>query len=426
MNTPDAPVVRVQRCRVCGDDDWAEVHSFGLMPLANDFVDPASDPADDERYPLEVGVCRTCRLLSLRHAVDPERLFRDYAYETSESDTMDEHMGWVADECRRRFGLANASLVVEFGSNTGLQLRHFARLGMRVLGVDPARNLAETARANGVETWTDFFGEEVARRVRAQHGAAGLVLARHVFAHVDDLSDVLAGLRVLLGDSGVFAFEVPYLGDLLEGLQFDTIYHEHLSYFSLHTLEYLFRRNGMRLVDADRVHVHGGSLLVFAAPEQSGRGPSPTVADMLEHERTAGLTGAESFRNFTAGIGEAVTSLTSLVQRYTATGRTVAGYGAPAKGTTLLAACGLDSGNVSYCVDTTAAKQGRLTAGTRIPVRAPEEAGAAPPDCYLLLARTYREEILRNEKAYLEAGGAFVDPLPRPRLITVETLNSVT
>jgi novobiocin biosynthesis protein NovU/D-mycarose 3-C-methyltransferase len=410
-------VERITECRVCGTDDWLEVLSFGDTTLANGFVDPG-EPAPEPTYPLEVAVCWSCRLMSLMHVVDPEALFGDYVYTTSESDLIAEHMARVVASATRRAGLAPGDLVVEFGSNDGAQLALFAARGQRVVGVDPARNLAAAAEARGVPTVSDFFGERSAARVLETYGEAGLVLGRQCFAHIPNVHDVLRGATSLLAPDGLLVIEVPHVLHLLAENQFDTIFHEHVSYFSFGTLEYLFGRHGLRMVDVEEADVHGGSILVSAAFDGSPHTVSPSVGRMREREQQAGLYGDTAYREFADRARAIMEGLRTLVRGLVAEGASVAGYGAPSKGCALLEFCGLDSRDLVYVTDTTAGKQGRLTPATHIPVRSPNEAAADPPDYYLILAWNYADEILRKERAYLASGGRMIMPIPTPRVLT--------
>ncbi|MEU6083138.1 class I SAM-dependent methyltransferase [Streptomyces sp. NPDC047108] len=407
------PVRFVTACRVCGSERWQQVVSFGKVPLANGFLDADGSHEDEEAYPLEVISCRTCRLLSLTAVVDPQVLYRTYSYVTSGSETMARHLRTVVRLCGKRVDLAGGGLVVELGSNTGDQLLAFRAAGARILGVDPARNLAAIAVDRGVPTLPEYFDSATARAVADEHGKAALILGRHVFAHIDDVADVLAGVRELLAEDGLFTIEVPYAVDLVEQLAFDTIYHEHLSYFLISTLDALFARHGLRTVDVERLPVHGGSVLVSAAPAEGPWRTHDRVRALIEQERAAGYLDDAVYDAFAARVRTTCTDLSRLVRGLVADGHRIAAYGASAKGTTLLNICGLGRTELEFCTDTTPQKQGRLTPGTRIPVVAPEDV-TRPPDHYLLLAWNYAEEILRKESAFLEGGGRFIIPVPEP------------
>ncbi|KQX56322.1 MULTISPECIES: class I SAM-dependent methyltransferase [unclassified Streptomyces] len=412
----------VTSCRVCGGSDWQDVVDLGEVPLANAFLEPAASYEDEPAYPLGVISCRSCRLMSVTHVVDPEVMYRTYSYVTSDSETITRHMEFVATTCRERAGFAAGDLVVELGSNTGQQLEAFARQGCRVLGVDPARNLAAVADARGIPTLPEFFTEATASAVRRSHGPARLVLGRHVFAHIDDLAGVLAGVRALLAPDGVFAVEVPYAVDLLEKYAFDTIYHEHLSYFLVRTLDTLFTRHGLSLFDVERLPVHGGSLLVLVGRTEARRPVTDAVGALRAAEERAGLGSDAAYREFARGVRNVREELPALVRSLIAEGERIAGYGASAKGTTILNVCGLGADEVAYCTDTTTLKQGKVLPGTHIPVRSPGDARSDPPDVYLMLAWNYADEILRKEADFLRAGGRFVLPFPKPAVVSADTL----
>jgi SAM-dependent methyltransferase len=412
----------VTACRVCGSERWQKVISFGDVPLANGFLEVSDSYAHEEAYPLEVISCRECRLLSLTAVVDPQVLYRTYSYVTSDSETMARHMRTVVRLCGERSPLAEGDLVVELGSNTGDQLLAFREAGARVLGVDPARNLAKIAEDRGVPTVPEYFDSVTAGAIAAEHGNASVILGRHVFAHIDDVADVLAGVHALLAEDGLFTVEVPYAVDLLDGLAFDTVYHEHLSYFLISTLDTLFARHGLRTVDVDRLAVHGGSVLVSAGLADGPWQTHDRVRELIAHERAAGYLADGVYEDFAARVHKTCADLSRLVRGLVADGRRVAGYGASAKGTTLLNICGLGRDELEFCTDTTPQKQGRVTPGTHIPVLAPNDV-RQQPDYYLLLAWNYAEEIMRKESAFLEAGGGFIVPVPEPTVHTEAVIN---
>jgi novobiocin biosynthesis protein NovU len=413
-------VWRVGRCRVCGLDDWLDVMSFGANPLANGFLDPAETPGEEPEYPLDVAVCRGCWLMSIRQVVDPEALFGHYVYVSSDSDQIRQHMRDIVQGCVRRAGLTAGDLVVEFGSNIGTQLELFKQAGMRSVGVDPARNLARVANERGIETVADFFTPEVADPIARDHGPARLVLGRQCFAHIDDVHNVLKAVDAVLASDGLLAIEVPYLVDLLEENQFDTIYHEHLSYFSVGTLGRLFEAHGLRVLDAERVAVHGGSVVVFAGRAGTEARPSPVVTELLALEEQRGLTTERAYRVFADRSRQAITEIGDLIRGLVADGKRVAAYGAPSKGSALLQACRLGPEEVVFCSDTTPLKHGKLLPGTHIPVWSREQARAHAPDYFLILAWNYADEIIRKERAFLEQGGSFIVPIPQPRIVSAQ------
>lgn len=417
-------VTPVTTCRVCGATDWRNIISLGSMPLANSYVDVDVRPEDEEKYALEIMRCRRCFLVSVGHVVDPAILYRNYLYYSSDALMVTSHMHRVVSLCLNEFDMAPNDLVVELGSNTGTQLKLFRDAGMRVLGVDPAINLRAIAEGHGVPTLPEFFSAEVAAKIAADHGDAGLILGRHVFAHIDELSDTLAGVRNLLSSDGLFVIEVPYLLELLRKNQFDTIYHEHLSYFSVSTLRELFVRHGLKIVDVKHMDVHGGSILVFASLEGSKWNAREGVFEALESEEHFGLRRDETYQSFATRVDETNRELRDLIHSISKEGKTIAGYGAPAKGNTLLNFCGISKREVAFCTDTTEAKQGKLLPGTGIPIVPPQHGVDNPPDYYLLLAWNYAEEIVEKELAYLAAGGQFIVPIPKVKTISRKGLVS--
>ncbi|WP_030997648.1 class I SAM-dependent methyltransferase [Streptomyces sp. NRRL F-5630] len=407
----------VTACRMCGEEDWQKVVDFGPVPLADSFLEPAASYDDEPRYPLAVISCRSCRLMSLTHVVDPEALYRTYPYTTSDSETIKKHMGHVVAVCVERFGIPEGSFVLEIGSNTGSQLKAFQNAGMRTLGIDPARNIAVVANERGVETLPEFFSVDTAALVKKTYGTPQLILGRHVFAHIDDVASVAEGVRNLLGPDSLFAIEVPYLVDMLERNEFDTIYHEHLSYFGVGTLVTLFQRHGLRVVDVERLAVHGGSILVFVGLDDGTRPTSPAVGELIALEKRTGLHEDATYQRFAEHVEQITGELTALVRSLRAEGKRIAGYGAPAKGNTLLNVCGLTTDDLEFCCDTTEFKQGLVLPGTHIPVHSPAYAKAQDIDYFLLLAWNYGEEIMAKEAAFLARGGRFILPNPRPSIV---------
>jgi novobiocin biosynthesis protein NovU/D-mycarose 3-C-methyltransferase len=410
----------VERCRVCGDDDWFEMFSFGAVPLANGFLDPAPSYEGEPTYPADVIVCRRCWLMSLRQVVDPEALFGHYVYVSSNSDQINQHMRRVADWCTQKLGLAPGDLVVEMGSNIGTQLALFKERGMQVTGVDPARNLVQVANDNGIESIAEFFGPEVAGPITRSQGEAKLVLGRQCFAHIDDVHNILKGVDAVLAPDGGLVIEVPYLLDLLNENQFDTIYHEHLSYYSLGTLRILLEAHGLRLVDVERADVHGGSIVIFATRTTNPRQPAAAVAALLDLEEKHGLSTELPYRQFAERTRQVIDSVGSLVRALAGKGERIAAYGAPSKGTHLLIACGLTSKEIEFCIDTTPLKHGKVLPGSHVPVRSPEQGRQTPPDYYLLLAWNYADEIIGKERSFLDGGGRFIVPIPEPRIVSAD------
>ncbi|MEU9826046.1 class I SAM-dependent methyltransferase [Micromonospora chersina] len=413
-------IKRVDRCRVCGRDDWLDVLSLGSTPLANGLLEPAAE-YNEPAYPVEVVVCRDCRLMSLRHVVNPEALFGHYVYVSSDSASIRNQMRRIVGWCTEKVGLTEGDLVVEMGSNIGTQLLMFQEAGFRTVGVDPARNLTRIANERGVETVADFFGPDVTAPLARQHGEAMLVLGRQCFAHIDDVHNILKGVDTVLAPEGALVIEVPYLVDLLDDNQFDTIYHEHLSYFSVGTLQRLFALHGLRLIDVERADVHGGSVIVFAARNTGSRQPAPAVAEILALEAARELQTDEPYLRLAERARHVTTEVHRIVRDLVAAGKRVACYGAPSKGNALLMAAGLTSSEIEFCSDTTTLKQGKVLPGSHIPVCSPEEAADRHPDYYLLLAWNYADEIVAKEREFLERGGKFIVPIPEPRVVSAHS-----
>ena len=405
--------LRVERCRVCGAASFDRVLDLGATSLANAFIRPERAAEPEPRYPLEVIRCVACGLAQLSVVVDPRIMFSDYAYSSSYSPPLITHFTELADEIVERWA-PRGSLVVEVGSNDGVLLRPLAERGARVLGVEPAANLAAVAHAAGLETWNEFFTADVARRVAAERGRASAVVANNVLAHIHDLSEVLDSLDALLAGDGVFVAEVPYVRDLLDHVEYDTIYHEHLSYFALRPLAALFERGGMTLVDVTRLPIHGGSIRIVAA-RRGRRPPSDTLLALLDAE--ADLATGAPYAAFAQRVAASRAALRDLLAREASAGRTIAGYGATAKGNTLLSYCDLGPDTVAFIADTTPYKQGLLTPGMHIPVLPEAELLARMPDRTLLLAWNYADAILERRRDYVARGGRFIHPIPLARLL---------
>jgi len=339
---------------------------------------------------------------------------------SQDSEGLTRHMRHIVDWSVGKLGLKPGDLVVELGSNIGSQLALFAERGLRVVGVDPAQNLAEVANARGIETIADFFGPAVSGTIARDNGEAALVLGRQCFAHIDDVHHVLNGVESVLAADGLLVIEVPYLVDLLDENQFDTIFHEHLSYYSVGTLSVLFQAHGLQVVDVRRAPVHGGSIVVFASRVAAGRQPEPAVGEMLALEEQYGLRTERPYLELAERTQRVTSGIRDLVRDLVAEGKRVAGYGAPSKGCTLLQMCGLDSADLEFCSDTTPLKHGKVLPGTHIPVWSPEQAQADPPDYYLLLAWNYAQDIIGKEQAFLDRGGRFIVPIPEPRIVSAQ------
>jgi len=415
---PDRPeIVRRSDCRICHSTSLKPILSLGPTPLANAFLSGPDTFAAERRYPLDVAFCPGCGLLQLVDVVDPDVLFREYIYVTGTSSTQTAHARAYAETVVDLLHLGAGDLVAEVASNDGTFLRAFGAHGVRTLGIEPARNIAAEAAAVGIETVNEFFTRALGAQLRASRGPARAVVANNVLAHVDDPGDLLAGCRELVADDGLIVVEAPYVGDMLDRVEYDTIYHEHLSYFGIGPLLRLAESAALRIVRVDRVSVHGGSLRVFFS--RSAASHSSDVLEMEAAERSRGLADAARYYRFADDVEASRTALVGLLSRLVAEGREVAAYGAPAKGNTLLNFCGIDTRLIRYTVDRNPRKVGLFTPGTHIPVR-PVSAltgDGRPPDHLLILAWNIAEEIIQQQHEYRARGGRFIVPVPRARVI---------
>lgn len=403
-------------CRACGGQRLRRFLELGPQPLANAFPRDPSEFAAEQRYPLDVHYCETCSLVQVLDVIDPVVLFRDYIYVTGTSATIAEHNVRYAGAVVERVPLRAHDLVVEIASNDGSLLQCFASHGVRTLGVEPATNIAVMARAAGIETVDEFFEPDLARVLRRQHGPARAVIGNNVLAHVDDTAGFLRGFYELLADDGLAVVEVPYVGDLVDRLEYDTIYHEHLCYFSVTTLMRLCESVDLSVRAIEHVPVHGGSIRMYAGRAATFGAHAADVVTEAAGERS-GLTRFGTYERLAAAVEANRTALKSLLGRLRSGGRSVAGYGAPAKGNTLLNYCGITVDDLPYTVDRNPLKVGRYTPGTHIPVLPVETLLEHQPDYVLILAWNFADEIIEQQSAYRRRGGRFIVPIPEPRVV---------
>ena len=389
-----------------------------MTPLANSFIPPDRAACMEPFYPLRALVCANCRLVQLAEFASPQAIFSHYPYFSSVSEAWLRHAEAYAEAMAARFRLGPQTPVVEVASNDGYLLQYFARRGIPVLGVDPAENVARLAIARGVPTEVAFFGAATARRLRATRPAPVLVAANNVLAHVPDLHDLVEGFRILLAPGGVATFEFPHLLRLMEHTQFDTIYHEHFSYLSLQAAELIFGRHGLAVFDVEELPTHGGSLRLFVRHvEDTPKPVTPAVERVRAAERAAGLDGPAAYRRFAEAVVGAKCALLEFLVGAKREGRRVVGYGAPAKGNTLLNYCGIGPELLPFTVDRSTHKQGLLLPGTRIPVRAPEVILEEKPDYVLVLPWNLKDEVVAQMAAIRGWGGRFVLPIPRVQVL---------
>lgn len=406
--------VHKDTCRVCRGSDLTRILTLGEQPPVDNFVD-AERIKDEKRYPLDVYFCGTCNLVQLIDVVSEEELFHgEYAYFSSASVPLVEHFRSYADDVKKEYARAG-DLVVDIGSNDGVLLQFFTD-ECRVLGVEPSANVAQVARAKGIDTLDGFFNVEMAKGIVQKYGKAKVVTANNVFAHIDDIDEIVLAVKELLTDDGVFISESHYLLDLIEKMEFDTVYHEHLCYYSVRPLKHLFERFGMEVCDVRRVKTHGGSIRVYARLK-SDAPIHASVQELCDLEESAGLYNRARFDSFQKDAEAVRDRLVALVRGAKAEGKIVTAYGAPAKGNTLLNFCGFTADDIKYITDTTPYKIGLLAPGSHIPVVSPDILTTETPDYVLLLAWNYRDFILEKEKELRARGAKFIIPIPSVEIV---------
>jgi len=366
----------------------------------------------EPNFPLCTYVCDRCHLVQLPQFQTPDEIFSDYVYLSSYSTSWLEHLRRFAELARQRFALGQESQVVEIASNDGALLKNFVEAKIPALGIEPAHNVAAIANAAGVPTRSEFFGTALARQLRSEGHSADLVVANNVLAHVPDLNDFVAGIAMLLKPNGVATLEFPHLLRLIERTEFDTIYHEHFSYFSLTCATTVLAAHGLRVVDVEELPTHGGSLRIYASLESDAAVVSAACGRIMDEEEAAGLNGLQAFADFAARVREAKESFLAFLQRESARKKSVAGYGAPAKAATLLNYCGVGADAIAYTVDRNPYKQGKLVPGARIPIFAPEKIVETKPDFVVIFPWNIRDEVVSQQAIIRSWGGRFVVPIP--------------
>jgi 2-polyprenyl-3-methyl-5-hydroxy-6-metoxy-1,4-benzoquinol methylase len=400
-------------CRFCSAPLRAVFADLGMSPLANAFLSPDQANRMEPFYPLRALVCDRCFLVQLEEFETPEHIFGDYAYFSSYSTSWLEHSRRYAEAMVRRFGLDEHSQVVELASNDGYLLQFFAERGIPVLGIEPAANVAEVAVEKGIPTLVEFFGTGTARSCAADT-KADLLVGNNVLAHVPDLNDFVAGMKILLADGGQITMEFPHLMRLVQDNQWDTIYHEHFSYFSLMTAAAVFEAHGLRIFDVDEIPTHGGSLRIYACHADDQRDDEPRVAELLERERAAGFASLDLYTEYGRRVAEEKREILEVLIGLKRQGQRIVGYGAPAKGNTLLNYCGVRADFLEYTCDLSPHKQGRLLPGTHIPIRSPDVLREDRPDVVLILPWNIKDEIMDQLSFIREWGGRY--PARAPEL----------
>ena len=409
----DRAAAQSMTCRFCGAMADQVFVDLGMSPLCESYLGAEQLNQMEAFYPLRVHVCPRCLLVQLSEYVSPQHIFSEYAYFSSYSTSWVEHARAYTEMIRRRLDLTDQSLVVEIASNDGYLLQHFVAAGIPVLGIEPAANVAEVARRNHVRTRACFFGTETARELVALGEQADLLVGNNVLAHVPDLNDVVAGLKIALKPRGVITMEFPHLMRLMEENQFDTIYHEHFSYFSLLTVERVFAAHGLTLFDVEEIPTHGGSLRIYARHAEDGsRSVAPAVGDLKAREAHAGLDRLETYRAFDEQVKETKRKLLEFLIGIKRQGQSVAGYGAPGKGNTLLNYCGIRTDFLDYTVDRNPYKHYKFLPGTHIPIFPPDRLRQTRPDFVLILPWNLKQEIMAQLSYIREWGGQFIVPIP--------------
>jgi C-methyltransferase C-terminal domain/Putative zinc binding domain/Methyltransferase domain len=404
-------------CRACGGMALRTFLSLGPTPLANSFLRSETQFREEASYPLDVCFCEDCSLVQLLDVIDPNTLFRNYIYVTGTSETMAAHNARYSRDVVELLKLKAGELIVEVASNDGSLLKCFRQSGAKTLGIEPAENIAEIARANGIETVNHFFNSMTASRILNSHGPARAIIANNVLAHVDDTGDFLGGCKELLDRNGLLVIEVPYVRDLIQQLEYDTIYHEHLCYFSVSALLRLCGAAGLSIIRIDHVSVHGGSLRMYAGARADYGDHSENAIRWAELETRDGLNGPALYHRFAGEVSRNRTAVRDMLISLKGAGKTVAGYGAPAKGNTLLNYCGIDAQLIPYTVDKNPMKIGRYTPGMHIPVLPVSTLFDRQPDYVLILAWNFAAEIIEQQMEYRSRGGRFITPIPEPRIL---------
>ncbi|MEM4259536.1 MAG: NAD-dependent epimerase/dehydratase family protein [Candidatus Pacearchaeota archaeon] len=403
-------------CQICGNKTLKKVLSLGNSPLANNLLSE-KELDKEELFPLELMYCNQCHLCQLSYIVPPEKMFKHYLYLTSTTETFRRHFKEMAESLIKDFILTQNSLVIDIGSNDGLLLKNFKEAGMRVIGVEPAENIANEANKQGIRTIPEFFNRKVAEEILKKEGKASIITANNVFAHVRDIKDVLENVKLLLQPQGIFCIEVQYLFDIMQKLTFDNIYHEHLYYYTVTSLKNFFEKNGMRIFKVQHVDTHGGSIRVFVQRDDGPYAIDASVESFILKEKIACIDKEATYLNFARKVYDIKNKIREFVINIKANNKKIAGYGAPAKATTLLNFCGLTKEHISYIVEDNKLKQGMIVPGVRIPIFGREMLDKETPDYIVILAWNFAEEILKNNLRYKQKGIKFFVPLTYPSII---------
>jgi SAM-dependent methyltransferase len=414
----ESPEASGPGCRFCGQTLRTTFVDLGMSPFCQTHIEPRQLNHMEPFFPLHAWVCERCFLVQLEEYVAPANIFSEYAYFSSYADSWVEHARKYSVLMRERFGIGRDSLVIEIASNDGYLLQHFVAAGVPVLGIEPAANVAKVAQEKGIRTHVCFHGRSSADNIVASYGQADLLLGNNVLAHVPDLNDFVAGMKRLLKPSGVITMEFPHLQRLMEQNQFDTIYHEHFSYFSFFTVEQVFAAHGLTLFDVDELSTHGGSIRIYARHAHDNSKPVSERAQQLRaRELALGFDHLQTYQNFGEQVKSTKRKILSLLIDLKSRGKSIVGYGAPGKGNTLLNYCGIRTDMLSYTVDRNPYKQGKYTPGTHLPILRPDSIRDTRPDYIFILPWNLKEEICAQMSFVREWGGRFIVPIPEPQIL---------
>ena len=404
---------KVKKCRICNSKNLVKYLDLGKTPLANSFVEFGDKNKKEKKFPLEVLFCKNCCLSQLSIVVNPKMLFSKYVYRSSISKTFQKHCMHMAKKIAKTIRPNEKYIVVDIASNDGCLLQPFKNLGFKTLGVEPAKNLVEIANSNGIETICDFWSLKTADKILKKYGKAKVITATNILAHVDNLNDFLKGVKILLDKEGLFIVEVPYLYDLLTKNEFDTIYHEHLSYFLIRPLTILYNNNGLKIINIEKYPIHGGSLRIYATKNNSKENKS--VRYFLDFENKKKLYNIKTYLNFDKNVKKIKKEFLNLLKKLK--NKKIAAYGASAKGNTLLNYCKIDKNLIQFMVDDTPFKQNKLAPGSRIPIKTPSYLEKVKPDYIVLLAWNFAKELMQKTKPHKNRGGRYIIPIPKVRIV---------
>jgi len=410
-------VFRKEKCRVCFSVNLVQVINLGSTPLANAFLKKTEIDNPESYYPLEVNFCRDCTFIQLGHVVDPKLLFSNYVYVSSTSPVFIKHFEDFSKHAIEKFGLVKNNLIIDIGSNDGILLKPFKDAGFKVLGIEPAKKIAKEANKRGIKTISNFIDQRLAKNIHKKYGKANLITATNVFAHIDDLDEVVKSVDQMLDKNGIFMIEVAYLIDFIEKKYFDLIYHEHVSYWRVETFVKFFEKRRMRVIAAEKVPVHGGSIRIFVAKNDSEHKAESSVKEFIKKERDINLQKESIYVKYADEIERNKILLLNLIYKLKKSGKKIAGYGAPAKGNTLLNYFSIGTETLEYIIDDSVWKQDLFSPGKKIPVKDFSELNKNKVDYLLILAWNFAESIIEKNKDFASYGGKFIVPVPKPKVI---------